>query len=55
MSTSEQTLKSIILKQLKAVKQIEVEAERVTLDTTLEELGHDSLSSVEVIMQGNRI
>lgn len=50
MSTAEQTLRSIIVKQLKAAKQLEVEAERVTLDTTLEELGHDSLSSVEVIM-----
>lgn len=50
MSAAEQTLRSIIVKQLKVAKQLEVDAERVTLDTTLEELGHDSLSSVEVIM-----
>ena len=50
MSAAEQTLRSIIVNQLKVAKQLEVDAERVTLDATLEELGHDSLSSVEVIM-----
>ncbi len=50
MSAAEQTLRSIIVKQLKVAKQLEVDEERVTLDTTLEELGHDSLSAVEVIM-----